>query len=78
MDYINMHHKHYLFANDITYRAGLLAFTDHCLCDNRESGLVVGPYCANEDCKWDYANSSELHCVVMLCHAVSVYPRADA
>lgn len=24
-----------------------------CLCDNEQQGLVVGPYCANEDCKWD-------------------------
>ena len=38
-------------------QAGSLHLADHCLCDNPKDGLVVGPYCPNEDCHWEPAAS---------------------
>ena len=54
-DYKNMRSGRHLFSELTKYQAGAVHLSDHCLCDNPREGLVIGPYCANEDCHWDPA-----------------------
>lgn len=43
----------------LLFQAGSLHLSDQCLCDNRNDGLSVGPYCPNDDCHWAIADKGE-------------------